>query len=193
MVMVLGLDQSGTPRNWLTVREAIEYVATEQVAWSLGDDIATYHGGIRRIDGAQSKVSTPAIIAIKSQGVIPNKMRKVTLTNRSLFARDRHFCGYCGRFFRNEDLLSRDHIIPRSKGGPDTWMNVVCACKKCNHKKDNQTPEEAGMQLIWVPFVPNHWEHMILQNRKIVADQFEFLASGISDHFKSRGDYNFLD
>ena len=186
--LILGLDQTGMPNSWLTFREAIMQKATDQIAWSLGEDIVTYHGGIRRIDGIQSAITVPSIIAIKNQsGHVPTRKRKISLTNKALFARDRHFCAYCGRFFRSADDLSRDHIIPTSKGGKDTWMNTITSCRPCNRIKDDRTPEEAGMPLIWIPFVPNFYESLILDNRNILADQYEFLESGVSDHFKKRG------
>lgn len=185
--LILGLDQTGMPNSWLTFRQAIEQKATDQIAWSLGEDIVTYHGGIRRVDGIQSSLTVPSIIAIKNQsGHAPTRRRKISLTNKALFARDRHFCAYCGRHFQSSDDLSRDHIHPTSRDGKDTWMNVITACRPCNRIKDDRTPEEAGMPLIWIPFVPNFYESLILANRHILADQYEFLESGVSDHFRKR-------
>jgi 5-methylcytosine-specific restriction endonuclease McrA len=75
--------------------------------------------------------------------------------------------------------LTRDHIIPVSRGGINTWMNVVTACSSCNKVKDNRTPEEAHMPLIYVPYAPNRAEYLILQNRKILGDQMEFLIKQV--------------
>jgi hypothetical protein len=61
-------------------------------------------------------------------------------------------------------------------------MNCVAACKSCNSRKDNLTPEEANMKLIYVPYEPNHFEHMILLNRSILADQMEYLLAGVPKH-----------
>ena len=75
--------------------------------------------------------------------------------------------------------LSRDHIIPASRGGRDTWMNSVTACRSCNTRKGNRAPEQANMPLIYVPYVPNRHEHFILRNRRILADQMEYLLAGV--------------
>ena len=72
-----------------------------------------------------------------------------------------------------------EHIVPSSKGGATSWMNLVAACKACNNRKANRTPEAAGMKLHYVPYVPNRYEAFILSNRKILADQMEFLLQGV--------------
>ncbi|MDE2461341.1 MAG: HNH endonuclease, partial [Gammaproteobacteria bacterium] len=66
---------------------------------------------------------------------------------------------------------------PLSRGGTDTWNNVVAACKRCNNHKAGRTPEESGMQLLAVPFTPNHAEYIFLKGRRILADQMEFLLA----------------
>jgi 5-methylcytosine-specific restriction endonuclease McrA len=74
--------------------------------------------------------------------------------------------------------------VPSSKGGQDIWMNVVSACSKCNQKKDDLTLQESGMTLLYAPYIPSRAEHLILANRRILADQMEFLLSFIDE--KSR-------
>ena len=95
-----------------------------------------------------------------------------------LFRRDQHICAYCGNRFLVGDL-SRDHVQPVSKGGPNIWTNVVTACHSCNKYKDDRTPEQAGMELYYVPYTPNRAEWLILQNRKILADQMDFLIAKV--------------
>jgi hypothetical protein len=90
--------------------------------------------------------------------------------------RDAHLCLYCGERFGARDL-SRDHVTPLSKGGLDIWNNVVTACKRCNNHKAGRTPEQAGMALLAVPFVPTHAEYVYLQGRRVLADQMEFLLA----------------
>uniref|UniRef100_UPI003564DCAE HNH endonuclease n=1 Tax=Hydrogenophaga sp. TaxID=1904254 RepID=UPI003564DCAE len=99
-----------------------------------------------------------------------------TLTNSKLFSRDRNVCAYCGGHL-HEDELTREHIIPFGQNGLDLWMNVVTACRSCNHRKGNRTPEQANMPLLYTPYVPSLWEDFILRNRRILADQMEFLMS----------------
>jgi len=178
---VLALDVSGTPRQWIGYNDAISYWATNSVAWSLGDIVAKYHGGIQN-NGTISYIETTSIIAIKGHGFNPHKHATVALSNRTLFGRDRHICAYCGGRFPNHNYLSRDHIMPRSRGGENTWMNVVTACKDCNSHKSNKTLKEAKMELLYVPYVPSHYENMILQNRNILADQMEYLMQGVPKH-----------
>jgi hypothetical protein len=178
---VLALDISGIPRAWVNYDDAICYHAKDQVAWSLGEVIARYNGGTQK-DGTQSYLETTSIIAVRGSGFDYIKHNKVALTNRTLFARDRNVCAYCGGHFNNYAHLSRDHIMPKFRGGRDEWMNVVTACKVCNQKKGCMTLKEAKMELLYVPYTPNHYENMILQNRTILADQMDYLLSGVPKH-----------
>jgi 5-methylcytosine-specific restriction endonuclease McrA len=178
---VLALDIGGTPRQWISHDDAIVYHAKGAVAWTLGEIIAKYHGGIQN-NGHQSFIETPSIIAIKGHGFNPSRNGKVALTNKTLFGRDRYVCAYCGGHFPHTGQLSRDHIMPRSRGGIDDWMNVVTSCKRCNTHKGSKTLKEARLELIYVPYAPNHFEHLILQNRNIMADQMEYLLAGVPRH-----------
>lgn len=186
---ILALDVTGTPRQWLNNQAAVCYHAKNLVAWSLGEDVVLYRGGISRMTGERSVVTSPSIIAIKGEGFNPAKHAKVALTNDTLFARDRHVCAYCGVQHKSS-VLSRDHIMPVSRGGKNIWQNVVTACKKCNTRKNNYTLDECGMKLIYVPYEPNHYEHMILKNRRILADQMEYLLAGVPKHSRVLQDLN---
>ena len=178
---VLALDVGGIPRQWLSFEQAILYQAKKQVAWSLGETVATFRGGIQN-DGTESILETPSIIAIQGgEGFNPAKLGKVVLSNKTLFGRDRHVCAYCGNHFTSNHL-SRDHIVPVSKGGENKWTNVVTACKSCNSKKSNKTLKEARLELLYIPYEPNHYEHMILLNRSILADQMDYLMTGVPKH-----------
>ena len=93
----------------------------------------------------------PSVIRLNYFITVPFK--KVVLTRKNILRRDAYKCAYCGR----SDLhLTIDHIIPKAKGGSESWENLVCACTKCNNRKGGRTPEEANVRLIYKPFKPNH-------------------------------------
>jgi len=93
----------------------------------------------------------PRILRTVDYNNIPK--RTVKLNRKNLFARDKNSCQYCGKKFSTKEL-NIDHVLPKSRGGRETWENLVCACLKCNNRKSNRTPEEAGMKLIKVPKKP---------------------------------------
>jgi len=93
----------------------------------------------------------PSVILLSYFVSIPYK--KVVLTRKNILRRDAYKCAYCGR----SDLpLTIDHVVPKSKGGVDSWENLVTACTVCNNRKGNRTLEESHMHLIYKPFKPNH-------------------------------------
>lgn len=172
---VLGLTQSGDPHQWLHWQDAITLQYKGLVAWSISDE-TSYYGGKSRMTGETSHVEVPSIIAIK--GSFKKSSRTPVLSNQNLFRRDLGTCGYCGKHF-SEDHLTRDHIHPVSKGGRDTWTNVVAACFKCNNLKGSKSIAESGLELLWVPYTPDKAETLILANRKILYDQAEYIANYI--------------
>jgi hypothetical protein len=177
-VDVLQLDVSGRPQAWITPREAALLYASDGVAWTLGRACQVLRGGIQRTTGLQSRIEVHSIIAVR--GAIPSRAWRQTpaMTNPKLFVRDRHLCAYCGGRF-GFDTLTREHIIPVSRGGRDTWMNCITACRACNGRKGNRMPEEARMTLLYLPYVPSLHEDMILRGRRILTDQMEFLLASV--------------
>ncbi len=176
---VLRTDVSGMPIEWVDYQRAAKLLTLEQVSYSLGSVIHRIRGGIGAKTGRRSRLEINAIIA--THGLNPELGGRVRgyippLSNRALFRRDQSICLYCGGRFQTRDL-SRDHVTPRFRGGLDRWNNVVTACKRCNNHKAGRTPEEAGMQLIAIPFTPTHAEFVYLQGKRILADQMEFLMA----------------
>lgn len=92
----------------------------------------------------------PSVIRLNRYVNAPYK--GVNLTRQNIFKRDNFECQYCG----TKRELTIDHVIPRAKGGKDTWTNLVTACKKCNAKKGNDTPEAANMPLRKKPWKPSY-------------------------------------
>jgi len=175
--MILRLDISGAPIRWIPCEEAACLYTRNMVAWTTGDSVYTLRGGWNRATRAQSRLEVHSIIAVKRSLAGQHIKRNIPpLNNRELFLRDGHLCMYCGQGF-SEGRLTRDHVRPLSRGGRDRWTNVVSACRDCNTRKGNRTPEEAGMGLLAVPYAPNWAEFLALSNRRILVDQMEFLRS----------------
>ena len=176
---ILTLDAQGHPHRWINWQAACTYHARGMVAWSIGEQAFEIFGGTCRLTGERSMLSSQSIIAIRGRALRPASLRQIPpLSNRELFHRDRHTCAYCGTTLPG-NLLTRDHIEPVSRGGKDVWMNVVTACRSCNHRKDARRPEAAGMTLLYAPYVPNKAEYLILSNRNILADQMDFLVQHV--------------
>jgi hypothetical protein len=181
-VSILVLDASGTPRRWIGVEDAVGYYYKEQVAWDLGRHEFTLHGGTCRATGLRSMLTLRSIVAVRGDSSRRARFHPVpALTREMLFARDRFVCAYCGGRFRPSELTC-EHVKPQSRGGRNTWTNLVSACKPCNLRKGDRTPEQAHMPLLYVPHVPNLHEGFILRNRRILADQMEFLMAGVPRH-----------
>ena len=177
--LILKLDITGNPDSWINHEEAIRLYANERVVATLGTERFVFRGGINALSNIQSMVEVGSILLTKGRIKYHSHDKHFVphLTNRALFRRDRHICLYCGEQFKQLEL-TRDHIIPMSRGGSDSWENVVTACYRCNNQKGNRTPEEWGKHnLLAVPYVPNKAEYLFLQNRRIIADQQEFLMA----------------
>lgn len=174
--LILRLDVAGQPVKWIPWQEAVCIYTRGMVAWTAGDHLFPLRAGISRLTGQQSIIEINSIIAVKGEYKRRYSKSVPPLTNRELFRRDHHLCLYCGREFR-ESELTRDHVLPISRGGKNLWSNVVAACKRCNAHKGGLTPEEAHMPLLAVPYIPNIAEYLVLRNRRILADQMEFLKT----------------
>ena len=173
--LILRLDVTGQPVRWIPWRTAVVLESRDMIAWHAGEHSFTINGGVNRDSGYRSRITVNSIIATKGRLRQSGAHNLVPpLSNRELFLRDGHLCLYCGKQFP-ERMLTRDHILPLSRGGEDCWSNVVSACKPCNHAKGSRRPEEAGLSLLAVPYVPNRAEYLVLSNRRILADQIDFL------------------
>jgi len=176
---VLRTDAAGMPLDWVSYKEATRCYHLGQVLYSCGNLLYTVHGGINSITGSQSILKISSIIA--TEGDTQSKYHHQDnytppLNNKTLFSRDGMVCLYCG-YSHSRSELSRDHVRPISQDGEDVWNNVVTACKRCNNFKAGRTPEQAGMQLLAVPFLPTHAEYVYLRGRRVLADQMEFLKA----------------
>lgn len=115
-----------------------------------------------RVNSARQDWPVPTQIVLKEFVKSRSTHRiKAILTQRNLFLRDGYTCQYCSRTrgeLKHSEFLTRDHIIPQSKNGPDTWINVTTACSKCNNKKADFMLEDTGMTLKKAPWNPTIFE-----------------------------------
>lgn len=118
----------------------------------------------------------PAVIRLRKFVHVPRRFRR-QVTNTFLFARDGYRCQYCGRWsweLRHRESLTRDHVIPISRGGLNVWTNVVTACSGCNTRKANHLLRECGMQLLNVPVEP-HFVHLSWAVRRLTPTQAQYI------------------
>jgi 5-methylcytosine-specific restriction endonuclease McrA len=117
-------------------------------------------GKARAIESHTKKIRTitdsfllPSVIVLNRY--IKFRFSYVACNRTNLFFRDQSECQYCGKE-QDGKLMTIDHILPKSRGGKNTWENLVVACKKCNQRKGNKTPLEAGMKLRRIPKRPKN-------------------------------------
>ncbi|HUF28055.1 MAG TPA: HNH endonuclease [Gemmatimonadaceae bacterium] len=118
----------------------------------------------------------PVVIRLRRFVHVPRRFRK-QVTNTFLFARDRYRCQYCGRAaaeLKPRESLTRDHLIPLSRGGANDWSNVVTACGACNTRKANHLPSEIGMHPITAPTEP-HFVHLSWAVRRLTPIQSRYI------------------
>jgi 5-methylcytosine-specific restriction endonuclease McrA len=178
---ILIVDSVGQPIRWAVLARAARYRASGKVITDLGDHLFSMTGGTQELTGLRSEMITSSIVMVRGRHRIPLGHAHVGLTKHRLFARDRHICGYCGTQYV-ESELTVEHILPVSRGGQYEWPNVVTACRSCNTRKGNRTPEEAHMPLLYVPYRVCRNEGFILSNRRILTDQMAFLQVALPKH-----------
>jgi len=100
--------------------------------------------GPARVHSAREALPVPSVIRLLTYRHIPQQTR--ALSRKNILLRDRYTCQFCGKQFSSSDL-TLDHVLPRSRGGPTSWENLVACCYECNNRKGDRTPEEAGIQL----------------------------------------------
>lgn len=131
---VLMLNSSFEPIQIISLKRALTMLTKGKVTVTLPSDREVYPG-----------VFAPSIVRLMEYKYIPLRIQLVSKKN--IYLRDNYTCLYCGKKFHASDL-TWDHVLPRSRGGKNTWENLVTCCKRCNQMKDDQTPEEAGMPLL---------------------------------------------
>ena len=165
----LALNASFEPLTMVPVRRALRLVieGKAEIVESDGSDI---------VRSERLTLPKPAIIRLVKFVHVPRRFRR-QVTNTFLFARDRYRCQYCGRTgaeLKPREALTRDHLVPISRGGTNEWTNVVTACSSCNTRKANRMPHEIGMQPIHAPVEP-HFVHLSWAVRRLTPTQAHYI------------------
>ena len=104
----------------------------------------------RTIHSIDEEYLVPSVLRLREH--VKRPVPRLKISRKSILARDDYMCQYCG----SKSTLTIDHVFPRHRGGETTWENVVCCCLRCNNKKGNRTPQEAGMRLPHQPSKPRY-------------------------------------
>jgi len=165
----LALNASFEPLTILPVRRALRLIIDGKAEALEVDESRLYRS-------ETTCFPAPVVIRLVRFIQVPRRFRR-QVTNTFLFARDAYSCQYCGRH-RTElgyrESLTRDHVLPLSRGGANIWPNVVAACSKCNLRKGNRTPLEANMHLLTTPSEPTGVE-LIWVVRRVTETQARYI------------------
>jgi 5-methylcytosine-specific restriction endonuclease McrA len=141
---VLVLNQNYEPLSICSIKRAV-------VMMYLGkaELIERFDG--KKIHSVRQVFPAPSVVRLGWYVQRPNK--RVLLSRKNIIKRDNRRCQYCGS---TSAAMTVDHVVPKKRGGKDSWENLICACLRCNNRKGDRTPEEAGMQLLSTPKRPDH-------------------------------------
>ncbi|MGH3665676.1 MAG: HNH endonuclease [Egibacteraceae bacterium] len=132
----------------VTMEPLCVVAARRAVVLVLTDKADVIHSNGHRFRSVEVDLAAPSVVRLRRYVRVPYR-RRAALSRRGVFIRDSHLCQYCGRSAENVD-----HVVPRSRGGGHEWENVVAACRRCNSRKKDHTPAEAGMHLTRKPYAP---------------------------------------
>jgi 5-methylcytosine-specific restriction endonuclease McrA len=165
----LALNASYEPLTILPIRRALRLVIDRKAEILEVDETKVYRSEKRDLP-------CPIVIRLVRFVHVPRKFRR-QVTNTFLFARDGYRCQYCGRHrsqLRGREFLTRDHVVPMSRGGTNMWSNVVTACSPCNNRKGNHLPAEVAMHPSHPPLEPNYVE-LVWAVRRITPVQAKYI------------------
>jgi 5-methylcytosine-specific restriction endonuclease McrA len=166
----LALNASFEPLTILPIERALRLVIERKAEVLEADDARFYRS-------ERDRIAAPLVIRLKRFIHVPRRFRR-QVTNTFLFARDGYRCQYCGRHraaLRGREFLTRDHVVPVSRGGDNLWDNVVTACSPCNNRKASHLPGECGMHLLKQPHEPNYVE-LVWAVRRVTDVQAKYIA-----------------
>jgi|LakMenE01Jun11ns_1017448.scaffolds.fasta_scaffold9921106_8 5-methylcytosine-specific restriction endonuclease McrA len=154
MEKVLVLNNDYTPLNVTTLKRGFKLVYKGKAEIIFSDDNNPIVSTVKTF-------RRPTIIRLIRYIFLPYK--KVPLSRYNIFRRDEHKCVYCG----TSKNLTLDHVLPKSRGGENTWKNLVTCCGECNLNKGDKTPEESNMIMLRKPYTPTYIEFVERMNGKI--------------------------
>ena len=169
IVGCLALNASFEPLTMVPLRRALRLVIDGKAEIVEAD-------AERVVRSEHLSLPRPAVIRLTKFIHVPRRFRR-QVTNTFLFARDRYRCQYCGRTgpeLKPREALTRDHLIPLSRGGSNEWTNVVTACSTCNTRKANRMAHEIGMQPLHPPVEP-HFVHLSWAVRRLTPTQARYI------------------
>ena len=155
MRKVLVLNSSYLPTGTISWRKGIKLLYQEKADMLEPSEY--------RINTVNSFFIIPNVIRLKSYNKTP--FMNYRYCRKNVYKRDRYRCRYCNKSLRKDEKdITIDHIIPRSRGGKDTWENTVTSCRACNLKKRDFTLEEAGMKLLPGVVKPTYFKNLATIN-----------------------------
>ena len=166
----LALNASYEPLTLVATRRAVRLVLDHKA------EVLEVDQG-RAFRSERATVPCPTVIRLVRYVHVPRRFRR-QVTNTFLFARDDYSCQYCGRHrseLRGRQFLTRDHVLPRSRGGDNSWANVVTACSPCNNRKGDRLPREVGLRLRRVPGEPDY-VHLVWAVRRVTPIQARWIG-----------------
>lgn len=169
IVGCLALNSSFEPLTMVPLRRALRLVIDGKA-----EIVEADHDALVRSE--RLAYPRPVVIRLAKFIHVPRRFRR-QVTNTFLFARDAYTCQYCERTshqLRQRESLTRDHVVPLSRGGLNTWTNVVTACSSCNTRKANHLPDECGMHLAHPPKEP-HFVHLSWAVRRLTPAQAKYI------------------
>jgi 5-methylcytosine-specific restriction endonuclease McrA len=140
----------------------------------MDDKAELLHATDRVYHAEKVEFPEPSVVRLQYYVKVPFQAR-VALNRRAVFARDGHRCQYCGAAAEN-----LDHVVPRSKGGPHTWENVVAACRPCNTRKEDRLLHETGLRLRRRPYAPKERGWVLLAAGVVRPDWEQYLGAASS-------------
>ena len=153
---VLVLNSTYEPLNVVSVKRAVVLILKEKAE--------IVEAAEAELHSEKLSLPLPLVIRLITYVKVPRYFR-LPLSRKTVLARDRYTCQYCGRRLPKSEL-TLDHVIPRQRGGETSWENVVTACKACNQRKGARTPQEAGMKLLSKPTRPRYIAFVLLSEAR---------------------------